>query len=200
MRVAGARLYLGGALIGALLVATFLLVGCSSGSDDGDATPTTTPSTTTPSTTSAPSETTTESAPEPITADEEQWVAALMKLQKRLEKTAFRSGVVTHARLLSDAKIYRGCNKQLGTEPSERFAPAFAAAARACRQFRKAGIQLDRAASNMDVSLGGVVAGTPQERAFNRAFGRGTEAAGNAVNTMSTAVSKAQAIQASLAA
>ena len=52
----------------------------------------------------------------------------------------------------------------------------------------------------MDVELGGVVAGTPEEDTFNRAFGRGAEAAGNAVNTMSSAVAQAQEIQASLAA
>ena len=180
-----------------LLVAAFFLSACSSG-DDGDATPATTASTTTGSTTTAP-ETTTEALPEPITAEEEQWVASLAKLQKRLEKVVFRSGVVTHARLVSNAKIYRSCKAKLGTEPSERFAPAFVAAEKACRQYRKAGVQLAKAASAMDVELGGVIAGTPEEDTFNRAFGRGTEAAGNAVNTMSSAVAQAQEIQASLA-
>ena len=198
MRVPRGR-HLSRSSIGVLLVATFFLSACSSG-DDGDATPATTPSTTTGSTTTAPPEATTEDLPEPITAEEEQWVASLAKLQKRLEKVVFRAGVVTHARLVADSKVYRSCMTKLGTEPSERFAPAFAAAAKACRQFRKAGVQLAKAASNMDVDLGGVVAGSPEEREFNRAFGRGTEAAGNAVNTMSSAVAQAQEIQASLSA
>ena len=184
--------------IGVLLVAAFFLSACSSG-DDGDATPATTASTTTGSTTTAPPETTTEPLPEPISAEEEEWVAALTQLQKRLEKVVFRSGVLTHARLVSNAKIYRSCKAKLGTEPSERFAPAFVAAEKACRQYRKAGVQLAKAASAMDVELGGVIAGTPEEDTFNRAFGRGTEAAGNAVNTMSSAVAQAQEIQASLA-
>ncbi len=198
MRVARAR-NLGRSVIGVLLVATFVLSACSSGDDD-DATPATTASPTTASTTTAPPETTTEALPEPITAEEEEWVAALTQLQKRLEKVALRAGVVTHARLVSDAKVYRSCKAKLGTEPSERFAPAFVAAEKACRQFRKAGVQLATAASAMDVELGGVIAGTPEEDTFNRAFGRGTEAAGNAVNTMSRAVAQAQQIQASLSA
>lgn len=197
MRAPRAR-NLGRSVVGVLLVASFFLSACSSG-DDGDATPATTASTTTGSTTTAP-ETTTEALPEPITAEEEQWVASLATLQKRLEKVVLRAGVVTHARLVSDSKIYRSCKKRLGAEPSERFAPAYAAALQACRQFRKAGVQLAKAASNMDVELGGVVAGTPEEREFNRAFGRGTEAAGTAVNTMSSAVAQAEQIQASLIA
>lgn len=79
----------------------------------------------------------------------------MANLQERLEKVVLRAGVVTYARLVSDAKVYRSCKKKLGTEPSERFAPAFAAATKACRQFRKAGVQLAKAASNMDVDLGG---------------------------------------------
>ena len=82
MRVARAR-NLGRSVIGVLLVATFVLSACSSG-DDGDARPATTASPTTGSTTTAPPETTTEALPGPITAEEEEWVAALTQLRASL--------------------------------------------------------------------------------------------------------------------
>ena len=57
---------------------------------------------------------------------------------------------------------------------------------------------LAKAARNIDVGVGGVIAGTPQEREFDHAFGRGSEAAGNAVNAMSRAVATAEEIEGSL--
>jgi hypothetical protein len=168
-----------------------VVAACSSGGDEKAA-----PTTTAP-TTAAASQTSTETAPEPITAEEERWVPRLSKLKKKLEKVAFRGGVITRARLLSEAKVYRMCRKRLGTLPSERFRPAYRAAVKACRQFGNAATQSAKAAGLLGIG-GGVEAGTPQERAFERALDRTIEAAGNGVNTMLRAVEKAQEIRATL--
>ena len=63
-----------------------------------------------------------------------------------------------------------------------------------CRRFHRAAIQLRKAAATADAS-GAVVAGTQQQRDFNHALERGTAYAVNAVNRMSAAVAKAEAIR-----
>jgi hypothetical protein len=169
-----------------LVTAAVVLVACSSGGTNGAS------ATTTPPPTTTQAETTT--GPEPITAEEEAWVRSLHKLQKHLEKTVFRSGVVTERSLLYEASVYDVCRKSVGKAPSARFAKPHAIAANACERFDRAAAELVEAAENLDAG-GGVVAGTPEEDRFNRAFGRGTTLAGNAVNKMSAAVTKADAIR-----
>lgn len=169
------------------LTAAAVLVACSSGGTTG-ASATTAP----PSTATTATETTT--APEPITAEEEEWVRALHKLQKQLEKTVFRSGVVTERQLLSDAKVYDGCRKSLAKAPTARFSQPYEIAKKACRQLHEAAAQLRTAAANLD-SSGAVIAGTAEEDNFNRAFKRGNALTGNAVNKMSRAVAKADAVR-----
>jgi hypothetical protein len=136
----------------------------------------------------------TTTGPEPITTAEQEWLRGLSKLQKRLEKTAFQGGVVTRDRLLSEAKAYDRCKKSLGAQPSERFQDPYDKARNACRGFHRAAAQLRIAAANADAS-GAVIAGTQEQRNFNRALERGTTYAGNSVNRMSSAVAKAEAIK-----
>jgi hypothetical protein len=181
----------------ALLTAATLPAACTS-EGTADVAPATSSTTTVSETTTAPEAATT-TAPEPITTEEKEWVGTLHRLKKRLQKTVFQGGVVTQARLLSDARIYAGCAKSLGSPPSARFARAHGTAKTACRQFRKAAAQLRTAAANVDAS-GAVVAGTPQEDAFNRAFERGNAYAGNALNKISKAVTRAEAIRDALPA
>jgi hypothetical protein len=171
-----------------LLTAAVVLGACSAGNTEASA-PTTIPPVATASETT---ETTT--GPEPITAEEEAWVRSLHKLQKHLEKTVFRSGVVTERSLLYEASVYDVCRKSVGKAPSARFAKPHAIAAKACERFDRAAAELVEAAENLDAG-GGVVAGTPEEDRFNRTFGRGTTLAGDAVNKMSAAVTKADAIR-----
>ncbi len=132
--------------------------------------------------------------PLPITAEEKEWVDGLTKLQKRLERRALRGGVVTRSRLLSDARLYDSCKRLVGTEPSARFDVAHRIARKACGRFHKAAIELRTAARNLDANSA-IVSGTPQERNFNRAFGRGFNYAGNGVDQMLTAVEKAEAVK-----
>jgi TolA-binding protein len=173
----------------ALLAATASsLVACSAGGKAASSTETGT-------STAAAAPTTT--GPEPITAQEEEWIHDLTKLQKRLEKTAFQGGVITRSRLLSEARAYDRCKSSLGAEPSTRFHKPYELAKNACRRFHKAAVQLRKAAAAADAS-GAVVAGTEQQRIFDRAIERGTANAGNAVNRMSDAVARAEAVKESL--
>ena len=149
-----------------LLTAAVVLGACSAGNTEASA-PTTIPPVATASETT---ETTT--GPEPITAEEEAWVRSL----------------------LYEASVYDVCRKSVGKAPSARFAKPHAIAAKACERFDRAAAELVEAAENLDAG-GGVVAGTPEEDRFNRTFGRGTTLAGNAVNKMSAAVTKADAIR-----
>lgn len=174
-----------------LLTAAAILGACSTGGTEASAPTTTSPAATAPETTAAVETTT---APGPITAEEQAWVRSLHKLQKRLEKTVFHSGVVTERRLLYEASVYDHCRKLLDKAPSARFAKPHAIAEKACEKFDRAAVELVEAAENLDAS-GAVVAGSPEEDRFNRAFGRGTTLAGNAVNKMSAAVTKADAIR-----
>jgi hypothetical protein len=180
----------------ALLTAAALPAACTTGGT-ADVAPATSSTTTVSETTTAPEPVTT--APEPITTEEKEWVGTLHSVKKRLQKTLFQGGVVTQARLLSDARIYAGCAKSLDNRPSARFARAHDTAKTACRQFRKAAAQFRTAAANVDAS-GAVMAGTPQEDAFNRAFERGNAYAGNALNKLSKAVTRAGAIREALPA
>jgi hypothetical protein len=174
-----------------VLTAAAVLVACSSGRTEASAPTTASPAATAPETTTAVETTT---APEPITAEERAWVRSLHKLQKRLEKTAFRSGVVTERSLLYEANVYDGCRKSLDKTPSARFAKPYAIAKKACEKFDSAAAELTEAAANLDAS-GAVVVGSVEEDRFDRAFKRGTALVGNAVNTMSAAVTKADAIR-----
>jgi hypothetical protein len=167
----------------AAVLATMALVACA-GTSTSKSVATTTQVSAAPTTT----------GPEPITAEEKEWVDGLTKLQKRLERRALRGGVVTRSRLLSDARLYNSCKRLVGTEPSARFDVAHRIARKACGRFHKAATELRTAARNLDANSA-IVSGTPQERNFNRAFGRGFNYAGNGVDQMLTAVEKAEAVK-----
>jgi hypothetical protein len=175
-----------------LATAAILLAACSTSTSNKTEAGATTPA---PTTTAAAAPTTTE--PEPISAEEEEWVRGLHKLKKRLRKAAFQSGVVTRSRMLAQARVFGSCRKPLRHAPSARFERPYDIARKACDLFRKAEAELTEAAANVDAS-GAVLAGSPEETNFNRAFERANAHAGNAVNRMSVAVAKADAIRDSL--
>jgi hypothetical protein len=174
-------------LAGALSAGAISLSACSTATTEGA------PATTTAS--ASPAQTTT--GPEPITSEEAAWVRRVTKLEKRLERTALRGGVVTQSLMLSQAKVFAACSKELGSMPSSRFSRPFADAESACRKLRKAAAQLRIASANVDAS-GAVEAGTSAEDNFNKAFELANAYAGNAVNRLSVAVVKAKTIRDSL--
>jgi hypothetical protein len=173
-------------LAGALTAGAISLAACNSATTEGA-----------PTTTAPASLGQTTISPEPITPEEDAWVRRVTKLEKRLEKTALRGGVVTQSLMRSQAKAFTACSKGLGSKPSPRFAQPFAEAESACRKFRKAAVELRIASANVDAS-GAVVAGTAAEDNFNKAFERANAYAGNAVNRLSAAVAKAKSIRDSL--
>jgi hypothetical protein len=174
-------------LTGAIAAGATSLAACSTATTEGASATTTAPAT--------PAETTT--GPEPITPEEAAWVNRVTKLEKRLEKTTLRGGIVTQSLMLSQAKTFATCKKRLGRVPSSRFEHPFAVAQSACRKFRKAAAQLRIASANVDAS-GAVEAGTASEDNFNKAFERANAYAGNAVNRLSAAVVKTKMIRDSL--
>jgi hypothetical protein len=86
-------------LTGAL--AAGALAACSTATTEGASATTTAPAT--------PAQTTT--GPEPVTPAEAAWIRCVTKLEKRLEKTALRGGVVTPSLMLSQAKAFAACRK-----------------------------------------------------------------------------------------
>jgi hypothetical protein len=180
-------------LVAALTAGAISLSACSSESTEGAPATTTTVTHTTQAADPVPTTT----GPEPISAEEKDWVRDLSKLQKRLEKTAYRGGYITRSRMLSDAKVFGSCKKELGRAPSERFARPYEIALKACERFKKAAAELKIAAANVD-SSGAVVVGTVAEANFNRAFEHANAHTGNAVNRLSAAVAKAKFIRHSL--
>jgi hypothetical protein len=176
-------------LTGAIAAGASSLAACSTATTEGAQ-----------ATTNAPaSQTETTTGPEPITPDEAAWVRRVTKLEKRLEKTALRGGIVTQSLMVSQAKSFAACKKGLGSMPSSRFERPFAQAESSCRKFRKAAKQLRIAAANVDAG-GAVEVGTAAEDNFNRAFELASGYAGNAVNGLSAAVAKAKTIRDSLPA
>ncbi len=174
-------------MVAALAAGAISVAACSSGTTEAA------PTTTSPPATPAPTTT----APGPITPEEAAWVRRVTRLEKHLEMTAFRGGVVTRSLMLRQAKAFAACKKELGSAPSSRFERPFALAESACRKFRNAARQLRIAAANVDES-GAVEAGTAAEVNFNKAFERANAHAGNAVNRLSAAVARAKTIQGSL--
>jgi hypothetical protein len=180
-------------LVAALTAGAISLSACSSESREEAPAATTTVTHTTQAADPGPTTT----GPEPISTEEKEWVRDLSKLERRLEKTAYRGGYITRSRMLADAKVYGSCKRGLRRAPSERFARPYEIAVNACEKFKKAAAELKTAAANVD-SSGAVVVGTAAEENFNRAFEHANKHAGNAVNRLSAAVAKAKAIRGSL--
>jgi hypothetical protein len=163
-------------------------VGCASSTS-------TEPNKSRTTTAAAPAPTTTEAAPEPITDDEESWLAAVHRYEKRLSRDIQRSGSVTHLSMSRSAKLYRKCAStvEAAGDPG-RFAPASVLVEKACHR-------LDKAARNLDVAIsvsdegGAVIAGTTDAERFDHAFSAAFEAAGNAQYDLTRAFERADAIR-----
>jgi hypothetical protein len=80
-----------------------------------------------------------------------------------------------------------------------RFAPVAPQVERACARLAKAGRLLGKAIA-VSGSGGTVIAGTPEERQFDRALNGAIEASGNAQYDLQRALEKATAIEAELEA
>jgi len=139
-------------------------------------------------------------APEPITAAETAWRTQVSDYAERVDADLGRSGRLTHAVMRRSAKLYAGCASMLeqAGDPG-RLAPVAPQVERACARLAKAARLLTQAVAASDAG-GAVVAGTPEERRFDRALNGAFEAAGNAQYDLQRALEKAAAIEAELEA
>jgi hypothetical protein len=143
--------------------------------------------------TSSPSPTAT-----PMTAAEREWVAAIARLQKKIDRPfTARTMAMTRAKMTQLETAAGGCGRKLRRlgVPGLRLQPAYVMAKKACRTYAKAARCFARAASVSGID-GGTFAGTPQERIQRRSLACGFAAQGNASNRFGDATAAAQAIQA----
>jgi hypothetical protein len=142
----------------------------------------------------------TTTAPEPITAAETRWREQVGDYAERLDAEANRSGTITHAVMRRSARVYSACGPTLrrAGDPG-RFAPVAPQVERACARLTKAARLLGQAIAASGTG-GTVVAGTAEERRFDRALGGAIEASGNAQYDLQRALEKAAAIETELEA
>jgi hypothetical protein len=136
----------------------------------------------------------------PITAAESGWHEQVSAYAERLDADLNRSGRITHAVMRRSVKVYTACAPTLSRagDPG-RFAPVAPQVQRACARLAKAARLLEQAIAASGAG-GIVVAGTPEQRRFDRALNGAFEAAGNAQYDLQRALEKAAAIEAELEA
>jgi hypothetical protein len=175
-----------------VVVCAVLVVGCGGG-QSGTSTATSTPTTSTP-------EPTTTTIP-PLTAEEVAWLDGLTKLKETLQKKRDKIGAaattgLTRPLMVLLAKTLGGCSRELarlGT-PSDRLQPVYALAKKACQQLGKAA-RCQATMARLSLPDGGVVAGSPQERPWNRAGDCVNAAEQNGVKLLEEADAKGTEIQ-----
>ena len=104
----------------------------------------------------------------------------LTRYNERFEREYFRSGAVTHGSMRREARLVSDCGAMLrrAGDPG-RMAPAAKRVRRACERLDRAARLLEQAISVTDAG-GAVVAGSDDDRIFDRAHGGAREAAGSA--------------------
>ena len=151
-----------------VVVCAVVLVGCGggqSGTSTAASTPSTSTSTPEPTTTTIP----------PLTAEEVAWLDGLTKLKETLEKKRDKIGAAATTGLTRPLMVLLGktlgsCSRELARlgAPSDRLQPVYALAKKACQQLSKAA-RCQATMARLSLPDGGVVAGSPQERPWNRA-------------------------------
>jgi hypothetical protein len=177
------------------LVAAFVVSSCGGGGGNGTEAAATA---TAPVETATDEAVTTDAGPEPITAAEERWVKLLTRYNERFEREYFRGGAVTHGSMRREIRLFSDCGAMVrrAGDPG-RMAPAAKRARRACERLDRAARLLEQAISVTDAG-GAVVAGSDDERIFDRAHGGAREAAGNAHYGLQRAQEIAQDIKSTL--
>jgi hypothetical protein len=175
-------------LAAATALSALALSACG-GSEDATAPPTTAKQK------SSDVPTTTEAEPEPITAAEERWLEQIERYSERLEDETTRSGTITHATMRRSARLYLECGRMLSRagDPG-RFEPAARFAERGCERLKNAAGYLEQAIASSERG-GFVIAGTKDEKRFDRALTGATEASGNGQYDLQRAVGRAEEIE-----
>jgi uncharacterized protein YceK len=148
-------------------------------------------------TTGTTSHATTETGPPPLTTEERDWLAAIPKLHKRVDKPFQAAQInLTRVKMMQLARALDRCGsglQKLG-QPTERLEPVHELAAKACKRYRKGAHCFARAARLSDAG-GAVVAGTPEAKLRDRSLSCGFAAQGNGSNRLADAEAKADAIK-----
>jgi hypothetical protein len=154
---------------------------------------------TSPSGTTTTVASTTAATVPPMTTQELAWLAAVTKLQKKIDKPFTVEGDVylTRAKMTSYAKALRSCSRELARigSPGDRLQPVYTLVKKACRTYDK-GAKCFATAARVSMADGGVIAGSPQERTQSRALDCGGAAQGNGSNLLADAKAKGEEIKA----
>jgi hypothetical protein len=133
----------------------------------------------------------------PLTAAEHEWVAAIARLQTKIDKPFEAQHItMTRAKMTQLEGAAGGCDgglRRLG-QPGPQLQSAYVMAKKACRTYHKAARCFARAAQVSDIS-GAVVAGTPGARIQRRSLACGLAAQGNASNQFANATAAAQSVE-----
>jgi hypothetical protein len=185
-------------LAAAVPLAALALAACASDTEGREAEEPERPASTAAAEPAEPPATTTEPAPEPITAEEQAWLAAVRSYSRSLQRVVRRPGAITHTTMRRSARAYLGCTRTLERAgDAGRLEPARVLAARACARLERAAGFLEQAIAAS--GPGGIVyAGTADEERFNRALGNAFEAAGTAQSDLQRALGRAEEIQRTL--
>jgi hypothetical protein len=138
---------------------------------------------------------------EPATAAERQWVKRVHRIRPRIDKAFQRDLTITRASMESLIRVLRTCKATLreADRPGDRFAQAAVVARKGCERYEASAKHFEEAIAVSDVS-GAVVAGTPEETAFDRALDHAFAAQANGSNAMIRAEEKADRLLADITA
>jgi hypothetical protein len=188
-----------------LVVILILALGgaaCSGGDNaaEGTTEPTTTAATATePATTTGPA-TTTEPAVEPLTDEERAWARKVEKIRPRIDNRFNRNLTYTNITVRSLIRVLRTCKATLrDAGGSGRFGPAAQIARSACKRYETAAKNFETMLS-VSFAGGGVLAGSPEEKIYNRAFDRALTAQSNGSHVMTRAEARIGQIRSEIAA
>jgi hypothetical protein len=174
--------------------AVVLFSGCSTGNEAEQPRPTTQSGVTSSVTSTVPEA-------EPATAAERRWVNRVHRIRPRIDKAFQRDLTITRASMESLVRVLGTCKATLrdAGQPGDRFVQAALVARKGCEHYELSAKHFQEAIAVSDVS-GAVVAGTPEETAFDRALGQAFAAQANGSNAMIRAEEKADQLLADITA
>jgi hypothetical protein len=182
-----------------LVVILLIGVGGAACSGGDNAAEGTTEPTTTAATAPEPA-TTTEPAVEPLTDEERAWARKVEKIRPRIDNRFNRNLTFTNATARSLIRVLRTCEATLkDAGGAGRFRPAAEIALSACKRYETAAKNFETMLS-VSFAGGGVLAGSPEEKIYDRALDRALTAQSNGSHVMTRAEARIGEIESEIAA
>jgi hypothetical protein len=174
-----------------LVVLLLIVLGgtaCSSGGDNA-AEGTTEPTTTEAATTEA---TTTEPAVEPLTDEERAWASKIKKIQPRIDNLFHRTRTLTSGTTQALIRTLRSCKStfERAGGATVRFRSAAKVVRAACKRYETAARSVETFRSICVGTVGGVFAGSPEEKTCGRELDKAFTAQANGSRIMIQAVAR----------